>query len=141
MTPAENPAVGHLSEQQQQALIANNPQFAQTFSLSNKLTPQDRADIVRFLQGDHGMSSVLLAHAAPWCDTMRWAPGQTASLMRRRGAGQGLHDGSAGNKVRQIVMHEETTNIQGRLFVEQIIFEMDYEQKTWKRLKRKKPIK
>jgi hypothetical protein len=52
-----------------------------------------------------------------------------------------LHDGSAGSNVRQIVMHEETTNIQGRLFVEQIIFEMDYEQKTWKRLKRKKPIK
>jgi uncharacterized protein (DUF2236 family) len=71
MASAESPAAGHLSEQQQQALIANNPQFAQTFSLSNKLTPQDRADIIRFLQGDHGMISVLLAHAAAWCDAMR----------------------------------------------------------------------
>lgn len=58
-----------------------------------------------------------------------------------RCAGPGTYNTELSNKVRQIVMHEETVNINGRLFVEQIIFEMDYEQKTWKRLKRKKPLK
>lgn len=38
-------------------------------------------------------------------------------------------------------MHEETVESNGQLYLEQIIFDMDYQARTWKRLKRKKLIK
>ena len=42
---------------------------------------------------------------------------------------------------RQIVMNEDQVLENGVLYLEQIIFEMDYENLSWKRLKRRKLIR
>ena len=38
-------------------------------------------------------------------------------------------------------MHAEHVTANGQMFLEQIIFDMDYQTRTWKRLKRKRPLK